>query len=97
MADFSKVPLHGRFGLPSKVTAPWQIWAAIKGNYSMADLGCCRQCPLYGRFGLPSKAAAAWQIWAAIEGSPRVFELNGSKTPQIGHQQSVQALCVPVI
>jgi hypothetical protein len=96
MADFSRVPLHGRFGLPSKVTASWQIWAAIKGDCSMADLGCGRWCLLYGRFGLPSKAAAAWQIWTAINGSPRVFELNGSKTPQVGHQQSVQASYVPV-
>jgi hypothetical protein len=59
----------------TKVAAPWQIWAAIKGVRSMAD------------FGMPSKGAAAWQIWAAIDDSPRVFELSGSKTPQIGYQQ----------
>jgi hypothetical protein len=52
--------LHGRFGMPSKVAAAWQIWAAIKGVHSMADLGCHQRWPLHGRFGLPSKVAPGY-------------------------------------
>jgi hypothetical protein len=71
MADCSKVAapwrtqgglLHG--GL-LQCTAPWQIWAAIEGDRSMADLSCHQRWVLHGRFGLLSTVAPEYLSWVA--------------------------------